>query len=73
MADDLKPVAGNRTAVDLRLYTDAEGRPVLRIICDCSIITDAVLEIHALGEFAITCDGCQTSRWFALGAPGVAS
>ena len=71
MANSLAPVPGNRAAIDLELYNDEDGRPVLRIICDCAIITDAVLEIHALGEFAVTCDGCQTTRWFAISTPEV--
>lgn len=69
MPDDLMPAA--RSVLFVQLYNDDAGRPVLRIACDCSIITDATVEIYALGEFAITCDGCQTTRWFVLSSPEV--
>lgn len=53
----------------LRIDHDDNGRPVLQIACDCAIVTDYTLDIATSGEFAATCDGCQTTRWFALDAP----
>ena len=38
---------------------------IMRLICDCAAITDIDIT-NAAGEFAITCNGCYTTRWFHL-------
>ena len=45
-----------------------DGRLILRIICDCGSVTDADIT-DAPTEFATTCDGCYTVRWFQLARP----
>jgi hypothetical protein len=54
-------------------YTDADGHPVLVILCDCGMPIEVEVNVtstpsetpHArLGEeFAITCDDCGESHW----------
>lgn len=50
----------------------ADGKPALRILCDCGTTTVLILErppgTPGLHEFAWTCDGCHTVRWCTVTA-----
>lgn len=52
----------NRELLSAELH-HVDGRTILRLICDCAIVTDADVT-DASDEFALTCDGCHSVRWF---------
>lgn len=49
-------------------------RPIgsgFEFLCDCVMITQVELEVEpgaTSGEFAVTCDGCQSAYWFTWNA-----
>ena len=77
MADILPPP---RSLLAAETFTDEQGRPVLRLACDCATTTDYVIEdaaqITEPREVAFTCDGCESVRWVVItpvapkGTPG---
>jgi len=52
------------------MFTDDQGRLVLRLACDCATTTDYVIEdaehITEPREVAFTCDGCHSARWVVM-------
>jgi len=58
----------NRELLTAELTVTADGRLILRLVCDCATITDT--DVTGAGsEFAITCDGCHSVRWIGAGEP----
>lgn len=67
MAELLPPPRG---LLNAQHFTDQEGRPVLRLACDCATITDYVTgdaaDITEPREVVFTCDGCHSTRWITI-------
>lgn len=64
MTTDPPPLLGNRSLLEASVHIDDNGRLWLRLFCDCAHGVDADVT-DVTGDFAITCDGCNTVRWFA--------
>lgn len=55
---------GGRSLINATVAVNGDGEPVITCVCDCGEVTEVVIVGPlAAGEFAYTCDGCQTSHW----------
>lgn len=58
------PPLGQPSLLEATIHVDADDRIWLRLFCDCATGVDVDVT-HVTGDFAVTCDGCNTVRWFA--------